>query len=268
MRLNIKSDDFQHGMHARDVIVPDKLKERHKTGIDFVNTLYGGQGMTPSTVTLLTGTPGAGKTTLGLELADALTNEGHVCLYNSCEESVYQVKATCDRLGLKGDFYIGQDSLIDSTWSIVAKNRRDEPSVLEHARMIMRKHPGQQFFLISDSLQAHDDGKYHDFAINQKTAVRVLQRSTEFAKAEYAIIIFIGQVGKDGKFSGENKLKHMVDCHAHLTYEEDPEEDDYEVRYLVMEKNRFGSAGKVIALTMSKHGIYPKGSRPVSREGL
>jgi len=261
MKLNIKQDEIVHGTFAHEIVVPAKLKERKRTGVGFVDDMYGGRGMTPSTVTLLTGTPGAGKTTLALELAESLTDQGHVCLFNTCEESVYQAKATVERLGLTGNFYIGQDSLIDATWKeMVAKNRRDEPSVLEHARLIMAKHPDQQFFLICDSLQTLDDGKYHDYAINQKTNVRVLGRITEFCKSQYSIAIMIGQVGKDGKFSGENKLKHMVDCHAHLFYDEDPDSDDYGTRYFSMNKNRFGYSGRTYALRIGEKGLRPKGA--------
>ena len=70
----------------------DQLKKRCKTGIKFIDDAFGGKGMTPSVCTLFTGTPGAGKTTLMLQLADSLTRQGHVCLFNTAEESLYQVR--------------------------------------------------------------------------------------------------------------------------------------------------------------------------------
>jgi predicted ATP-dependent serine protease len=99
-----------------------------------------------------------------------------------------------------------------------------------------------------------DDGHYPDGATNSKTPERVLQLVTEYAKEHYINPVVIGQVTKGGKFAGTNTLKHMVDCHAHLSIEtKDP--DLAGLRILEMEKNRYGGAGSRQFLAMTASGF-------------
>ena len=110
MRLKTQHADIERGANILSIDIPDELKRRCKTGIKFIDDAFGGKGMTPSVCTLFTGTPGAGKTTLMLQLADSLTRQGHVCLFNTAEESLYQVRGVVDRLNLRNGFVCGQDS--------------------------------------------------------------------------------------------------------------------------------------------------------------
>ena len=63
MKLN-HSNDLPFGININDIEVPAILKTRVKTGLDYVDCAMGGKGFTPSMVTLFTGTPGSGKTTM------------------------------------------------------------------------------------------------------------------------------------------------------------------------------------------------------------
>ena len=67
-------------------------------------------------------------------------------------------------------------------------------------------------------------------------------------------MLVIGQVNKDGKMAGSNKLKHMVDMHIHLSVEE-KDEDLMGCRILSTRKNRFGGAGHVVFLKLKKTGL-------------
>ena len=76
---------------------------------------------------------------------------------------------------------------------------------------------------------------------------------TSYAKEHAVNVIVIGQVTKDGKMAGSNKLKHMVDSHIHLSVE--TKDDDLRgCRVLETQKNRFGGAGHVI-LRLRKTGL-------------
>ena len=77
MKLNVKRDDITFGTNILDLRVPSKLRERHPCGVDYLDAAFGGEGFTPSTISLFTGEPGAGKTTLMLTLANALTSSSH-----------------------------------------------------------------------------------------------------------------------------------------------------------------------------------------------
>ena len=66
---NIKIEDVAFGSSIQDIEVPEALKTRIPCGLDYFQAILGGEGFTPSAVTLFTGMPGAGKTTMMLSLA-------------------------------------------------------------------------------------------------------------------------------------------------------------------------------------------------------
>ena len=248
MKLNVRRDDIIFGTNILDIRVPDKLRERHQCGVPYLDTAFGGQGFTPSTISLFTGEPGAGKTTLMLELANALTSRGYTTLFNTAEESLYQVKLTCERLDLYNGFIAGQESYV--------------PKLLKNCDMLRRKNPGVPFFLIVDSLQTLNDGKYGKDHTNTQSAVRSLQMLTDYAKEHYINIICIGQVNKSGSMAGSQKLKHMVDAMLHLSIEK-KDEDFKGLRVLETIKNRFGGAGWTFFLDLK-----PDGFSEVARVGV
>ena len=241
MRIKVQ-DGFEWGTELSKIEVPDGLKLKITSGLDYVDTALGGSGFTPSAVTLFTGEAGAGKTTTMLLLADALARNGAAVVFNSGEESLYQLRMTSQRLGLLCHF--------------VASNEIHVPTLLENCTKMRNsaKYKGKPFFLILDSLQCMDDGHYPDGATNSKTPERVLQMVTEYAKEHYINPVVIGQVTKGGKFAGTNTLKHMVDTHAHLSIEvKDP--DLAGLRILEVEKNRYGGAGSRQFLAMTETGF-------------
>ena len=64
MAITTKLSDLIFGTPIHDIEVPEHLNRTVKTGIDYVDSAMGGNGFTPSSVTLFTGEPGSGKTTL------------------------------------------------------------------------------------------------------------------------------------------------------------------------------------------------------------
>ena len=237
---NIKIEDIAFGSSIQDVKVPDALKKRVPCGLDYFNAILGGEGFTPSAVTLYTGVPGAGKTTMMLTLANSLQRNGAEVVFNTAEESLYQVKMTCDRLKLKHPFKVGGETRV--------------PVLLEGCDKLREAAPGRPFFLIVDSLQCLDDGHFNTGRITTATAERSLGLLTSYAKEHACNVIVIGQVTKDGKMSGSNKLKHMVDSHIHLSIET-KDEDLKGCRILETQKNRFGGAGHVVFLDLHRTGF-------------
>jgi len=241
MRIKM-NDAFEFGTTLNEVEVPDAMKKKIPSGLEYWDSALGGQGFTPGAVTLFTGGAGAGKTTTMLLLADALSRNGAAVVFNSGEESLFQLRMTSQRLGLLCHF--------------VASNEIHVPTLLDNCTKMRNsvKYKGKPFFLILDSLQCMDDGHYPDGATNSKTPERVLQLVTEYAKEHYINPVVIGQVTKGGKFAGSNTLKHMVDTHAHLSIEtKDP--DLAGLRILEVEKNRYGGAGSRQFLAMTESGF-------------
>jgi DNA repair protein RadA/Sms len=245
MNLNVGIKGLKRGTNINELTVPAALRDRKKVGISWFDDAIGGEGMVPSSVMMLTGTPGAGKTTMLLQLADAITKAGHVCLYNTGEESLYQVKMVTERLGLKAGFNVGQDTVVTD--------------LLSHADWLRKGNPGKQVFILQDSLQTLDDGKYGG-ATNSMTPVRATEMLTDWAKSNYGIVCFIGQVTKGGDFAGKQTILHAVDVRGQLYIDEEKKSETFGERIFEVTKNRFGCSGRSYVLGLNRQGLYEKGS--------
>jgi len=246
MQLNINNENLDFGTNILDVDVPDHLRQRVRTGMNFLDDVMGGQGFVPSSVTLFTGEAGAGKSTMLQLAADSLTRQGHTVVLVSGEESPFQIKMTAERLQLKNGFIISQETFLPR---LMPKLKKASDAA---------KAKGKSLVCLFDSLQTLNDGyyadKYGEDYVNAKTAIRALQMVTEFCKAEHAIGIVIGQVNKDGKMAGSNVLKHAVDAHMHLGVE--TKDKDLEgCRVIEVTKNRSGSNGCTCFLKLDDRGF-------------
>ena len=240
MKLNLRADNIARGTNNLDVEVPEALRARHRSELVFWDDALGGQGFTPSAVTLFCGTPGSGKTTMMLELANSLTKSGAAVLFNTAEESLFQLKMTVERLRLRSGFVAGQETSV--------------PKLLAYCDEIRAANPGKPFFLIVDSLQTLDDGKFKSGRITSATSERALLMITDYCKEHFCNAVIIGQVTKDGKMAGSQKLKHMVDAFISLDVER-KDKDLVGCRILTTEKNRFGGAGHIFYLTLRDRGF-------------
>lgn len=249
MKLKTSLDCLTDCTNVLDIKVPKELETTVPTSIEWIDKAIGGDGFTPSTSMIFTGTPGAGKTTTMLSMADAITGSGNVCLFNTGEESPLQVRKVVKRLGLKNGFYIGQDTSVDK--------------ILSHSKKIMTsaKNKGKQFFLVCDSLQTLDDGKYANGYTNSQTQVRATEMLTDFAKTKpFPIVTMIGHVTKGGDFAGKQKIKHAVDIHAHLYVEMAKKSPVRGYRLFEVQKNRFGCTGITYILNMTSEGLEEVGT--------
>jgi DNA repair protein RadA/Sms len=249
MKMSLKTalKDLAHGTNILDLHVPAELEKTISCGVPFMDDAMGGEGFTPSSVMLFTGTPGAGKTTFMLQMADAITGSGNVCLFNTGEESPLQVRKVTKRIGVKHGFYIGQDTKVQN--------------ILKHARALRKKHPSKQLFIVIDSLQVLDDGKYANGHTNSMTAVRCVEMLADFCKETFSICVVIGQVTKNSNvFAGKQQIKHTVDIHAHLAVDDDKKSETYGMRIFESTKNRFGGCGRSFVLDMRKTGLTEIGS--------
>ena len=246
MKINVKIEEIPFGTNIQDIEVPDILRKRVKTGLSYFDAVLGGEGFTPSMVTLFTGTPGAGKTTMMLTLANSLQGYGAQVVFNTAEESLHQVKMTCDRLKLRHPFMVGGEDNVKTLLQGCDKIREN------------KKFKDRPFFLIIDSLQCMSDGYFKSGRITSATSERALQLVTSYAKEHAINVIVIGQVTKDGKMAGSNKIKHMVDSHIHLSVEQ-KDEDLKGCRVVETKKNRFGGCGHLVFLKLRKQGFLEVG---------
>jgi DNA repair protein RadA/Sms len=241
MKLKVQNVDIDFGTNVLEIEVPKQLRKKITTGLEYIDVTLGGRGFTPSMVTLFTGTPGAGKTSMMLIMANSLTKNGGAVVFNTAEESLHQVKMTAERLRLRSGFLVGQEIHV--------------PTLLKKCEKIRnsRKYRNKPFMLIVDSLQCMNDGKYGD-NVNSKTPERSLRLITEWCKENWTNAVVIGQVNKGGQMAGTNKLKHMVDAMIHLDVER-RDKDLEGCRVLEATKNRFGGCGTTFFLAMNDNGF-------------
>lgn len=269
-------EKLKYGLNILEVQVPPQLRVRcpvattaKSKAMKWFDDALGGKGLTPSCVMMLTGVPGGGKSTMMLMIADALTgaqynwdqertaegnwvnkrvplgtNNRHQVIYNSGEESVFQIAMVAERLKLTHGFHVGNDMSSSELFA-----RRDR---------VASEHPNSRIIILQDSLQTLDDGKYAG-GTNSASPVRSCKQLTAHAKKTYDCVVFVGQVNKSGEFSGSNKIKHDTDVHGHLYFDKDKRSDSFGERLFTAQKNRFGCCGRTYMLGMDDRGLFEKG---------
>ncbi len=247
-KINVGNPQLTTKTNILDIDLPTQLENAVSTGWDHFDALCAGNGMIPSTVAILTGLPGSGKTTFAIQLADSITRTGNLALYNTCEESIYQVRRTAKRMNLKNGF-------IPSYFNEVS-------DILNYADQIREENPDKQLFLFIDSLQTVEcneiDSKTNKIYSQQAQVIQSAWRLAEWSKKNYTNAIIIGQVTKDGTFAGKQEVKHAVDMHISLHLDTDRRSETYGDRVAMVEKNRFGSGGLYFPYEVTSFGIQFK----------
>jgi DNA repair protein RadA/Sms len=239
MRIKFQ-DTPDFGTNILDIEVPAHLNERVPTGIDWLDKSFGGEGLTPSMVTLFAGEAGAGKTTLSLTMASSLAEQDNLVVYNTAEESLHQLKRTYSRLNLRGGIRVGGETNVQQ--------------LIANVDALRKKNPGKRAIVFVDSLQCLEDGHFSTGRITSETAVRSLELLCEWAKENYTNVVAINQITKSGSFAGSSKLKHLVDAMAFLSIEKKNEELMGFRRFEVT-KNRFGGCGAIQYLNVTSGGF-------------
>lgn len=228
MKLLDTGNSIARGTNINSIVVPPELRVKHPTGLAWVDNLLGG-GFTPSIAGMLTGDSGVGKSTMVRTIADALTAQGHIVLYNCLEESEYQVKMACERLNLPAGFVIAQDLFVQD--------------VIAHAKELQKKcKKGKKVFVIIDSLQCMDDGKYDTGKTTKQTPINCARELIKWAKDTFGVLLWVHQVTKGGVFVGDNTVKHAVDLHIHFGFDKDKKSPTFGERIINKMKDRFGPA--------------------------
>jgi DNA repair protein RadA/Sms len=204
---------------------------RLSSSISDVDLVLGG-GLVAGSVTLLTGQPGVGKSTILLQIANMVAKKVPV-LYVSGEESAHQIALRAVRFGCS------EDKL-----QIVTSNIADD--VAESIGSEKYK------LVIVDSIQTLrcDALSSAPGTISQITGST--QLLTSVAKQTNTAIILVGHVTKDGVIAGPKILEHMVDVVLQL-------DGDVASGFKVLRasKNRYGSTTEAGIFEMVESGLQP-----------
>lgn len=212
-------------------IAETSVRERVQTGIAEFDRVVGG-GIVPGSLTLLSGEPGIGKSTLVLQIAaGVLKNPQAAVLYVSGEESAEQIRMRLNRLHVIPNRFFFLERASGET--VAATIARDKPTLV-----------------IVDSVQTipADGVSGEAGSVSHVRAVTTMLLAA--AKQEGIPIILIGQVTKGGTVAGPKTLEHMVD--TVLSFEGDRFQN---IRILRAGKNRFGGTDEVGIFSMGEEGL-------------
>jgi DNA repair protein RadA/Sms len=168
-------------------------------------------GLMPATNMILVGAPGAGKTTIALDILMNLTKQGYKTLFISAEMDEIAYYKYCRRLDEIGNVPV----LFLNNYTFQLKN------VLEYVF-----DQGYDVICI-DSIAEVISSLQEVYGITQTLAEKwILALQQKHKKGEnkfgyYTSFINIQQVTKQGEFIGSNRLKHMMDAMLHLDVSRD-----------------------------------------------
>lgn len=190
-----------------------------------------GGGIVAGSVTLVSGDPGIGKSTLLLQLAAMLSGDGAAALYASAEESAQQIRMRAERLGLDAPhLYVSSESRLEA--------------ILGHVEEL------RPTLVVVDSIQAvHMEGL--DSSAGSVSQVRECATAlVRLAKDLDVAVFVVGHVTKAGSIAGPRVLEHIVDTVLYLEGER-----FHSYRLLRCVKNRFGSTDEVGVFEMGEDGL-------------
>lgn len=205
-------------------------EDRSDTHIGELNRVLGG-GLVRGSLTLVGGDPGIGKSTLLLQVARNMSDDGHAILYISGEESLRQIKLRANRIGTFTD---NLKFLCETNLSTIeAVITKDKPEIV-----------------IIDSIQTmfNEDVSSAPGSVSQvRETTAVLLR---IAKSMNVSIFIVGHVTKEGTVAGPRVLEHMVDTVLYF-------EGDRHASYRILRgvKNRFGSTNEIGVFEMRQDGL-------------
>ena len=195
-----------------------------------VNRVLGG-GIVPGSLTLIGGDPGIGKSTLLLQMAQAVADADGPVVYVSGEESPQQIRMRAERLGLSGK---GILILPETDLDLVFQRLGETAPALVVVDSI-------QTMCLSDV-----GGAAGSVSQVRESALRLMQ----WSKSGGVPVLIAGHVTKDGAIAGPRILEHMVDA---VLYMEGETFSSFRILRCV--KNRFGSSNEVGIFQMGDDGL-------------
>lgn len=295
---------LQFGQRMDRVQVPTFMHGRIPTNVSWFDEMcggnaFGGQGIVPSTAMVMTGDPGAGKSTLAFSVAAGLTKSHFtisggaagaaeaMCMMDSTQMGRGQLQAAVETLSEPTDSnhsIVLYNSTEESPEQIVMRSQRlslsraplrlaDEGEIIDliakYDALIAEERANGWTgcpILVLDSVQSMAfDGKSSDSSQSKGFATLV-----GWAKAQKGVLFAINQVTGTGKMAGSNKIKHAVDFSLHLEVMDDKSAEEMGViemqpRFVKTRKNRFGCTGLNWVVSLGQQGFIPVGKEYIGQ---
>lgn len=204
-------------------------EHRFMTNIAELDRVLGG-GLVKGSVSLISGDPGIGKSTILLQVCKNIDRSLKL-LYVSGEESAVQIKLRANRIGLTGDnVSVMAETDVQAICNYISNNRPD--------------------IVMIDSIQTM---RIEELSSSLGSVVQVRESANlllNTAKSLDIPIIIVGHVNKGGEIAGPKVLEHIVDT---VLYFEGERNQSYRILRAV--KNRFGSTNEIGVFEMTEKGL-------------
>ena len=213
--------------------VSGESKRRLKSGMEEFDRVMGG-GIVEDGVSILAAKPGAGKSTILFQIANALAEEGHRVLYASGEESESQIKMRAERIA---------PSIAENIWIYSGTSMDDVCHWIEDV---------DADIIILDSIQTFTLEEFPARAGTPTQTMECANRLVDLAKnpKKPKAVFIVGQLTKQDSLAGVRALEHLVDTVLFIDHEMQDE-----LRILQATKNRFGSTGEMGFFKMTEAGM-------------
>ncbi|MEE1055086.1 MAG: DNA repair protein RadA, partial [Acutalibacteraceae bacterium] len=202
---------------------------RYVTGISELDRVLGG-GIVKGSVVLLSGDPGIGKSTILLQVCNAL-QENFKILYVSGEESALQIKMRAGRMGIESD-------------NVSIMTETDVTAVCEYIKSV------KPHLVMIDSIQTM---QIPELSSSPASIVQVRESTNMLLHTGKSLgipVFIVGHVNKGGDIAGPKVMEHIVDT---VLYFEGERNQSY--RILRGIKNRFGSTNEIGVFEMTDVGL-------------
>lgn len=209
--------------------IDTKNEDRYKTGLKEFDRVLGG-GIVKGSLILLGGDPGIGKSTILLQVCNALGDDLKI-LYVSGEESKRQIKLRSDRLGVDCDqLYVVTETDVEIVSQIIQNEKPD--------------------LVMIDSIQTMN---LTELSSSPGSVTQVRECTNILMKTAKSLeipVVIVGHVNKDGAIAGPKVLEHIVDAVLHF-------EGDKQMSYRILRaiKNRYGSTNEIGVFQMTNSGL-------------
>lgn len=221
-----------------NIVKPTRIAEvkaseqsRMDTGISELNRVLGG-GLVKGSLTLISGEPGIGKSTIIIQAASWIAQRYGTVLYVSGEESEEQIKMRAQRV-CRGD--------MNNLFLLAETNMEAIVQAVEQLKPV---------FLIIDSIQTMYS-EMLEAAPGSVSQVRICGNLLmRLGKSGDLPVFIVAHVTKSGELAGPKIVEHLVDCVLNFTGER-----NQDLRILRSYKNRFGTTSEIGAFEMSEEGL-------------
>jgi DNA repair protein RadA/Sms len=204
---------------------------RMKTGIAELDRVLGG-GLVPGAAVLVGGDPGIGKSTLLLQAAAELAQDGARVVYLSGEEAPAQVRMRAGRLGIaEAPVALGTETNVANIIATLGSGPAPALVIIDSVQTLW-----------SEGIESAPG------TISQLRGCAAALIS--YAKASGSTLVLVGHVTKDGQIAGPKVIEHMVDT---VLYFESL--SGHQFRILRAVKNRFGPTDEIGVFEMRMEGL-------------